>query len=132
VKLQAPGGCRGVDTLGEGHKCHTHGLELVQEQDQVAQVPPESIQAPAHEHIERAALGIAHQHIERAALGIAHQRIERGALVLRPAHAPVHVLDGGPAPRRAIAPQFLELVLGLLVVESSLLSWESSTAVWHW
>ena len=48
VQLQPPGWCGGVDTLAKGDECDAEGLEFIEQQNQVPEVAPEPVQAPAH------------------------------------------------------------------------------------
>src|SRR5438034_8731268 len=67
------------------------------------QVPSESIQPPAH------------QHIEPSTLRIADHLVERRSAILRSVHPTVHVFDRRPTPRLNVAPELLKLVFRFLV-----------------
>ena len=84
-------------------KRDAEGLQLVEQRDQVPEVPAEPIQPPAD------------QHVEPTPLGIPDQLIQRRPPVLAPAHPFVDVLDRRPAPGSDVPPQLGELILGLLV-----------------
>ena len=103
VHLQLAGGCRGVDALVERHERDAERLQLLEQRDQVPEVPSEAIQSPDD------------QHIEAATSGVDEQAIERRPTVLRPADAAVDVLHGRPTPRGDVAPDLRKLVLRLLV-----------------
>src|SRR5688572_27237485 len=66
-------------------------------------IAPEPVQPPAH------------YDVEFPAFGIFEEGIEPRAPVLGAADAPVHELRPGPAPGLDVAPEFLELILRLLV-----------------
>src|SRR5262245_9567348 len=67
------------------------------------QVPSEPIQTPADDDIKPSTSSV-RQHL-----------IEGWSPILRAAHATIDILRGGPGARLHIAPQFLNLVLGLLI-----------------
>jgi hypothetical protein len=58
VELQATGRSRHVDGLPEGDKSDAERLEVVKQRDEVSQVPSESVEAPAHQHIEPTTFGV--------------------------------------------------------------------------
>ncbi|HEU4936799.1 MAG TPA: hypothetical protein VFT39_10125 [Vicinamibacterales bacterium] len=60
-------------------------LQFVQQQYQVPQVAPESVQTPAHEHVEPSATS-----------GL-EQVVQRRSSVLRTRHTPVNVFDNRPS-----------------------------------
>ena len=93
MHLQLAGGRRGVDAFGQRDERDAESLQLVEQRDQVLQAPSETIEPPAD------------QHIEPAALGIGQKLVERGATILRPADAVIDVLDRGPAAGLDVAPQ---------------------------
>ncbi len=59
MHLQFSGWCGGVDPLGEGDERDPQALEIVEQGNQVADVPAESIQPPADEHVEASAPSVA-------------------------------------------------------------------------
>jgi hypothetical protein len=67
------------------------------------QTPTEPIEAPAHDDIEP------------ASPGIGQELIESGTSILRPAHPAIDVLGWDPASRLDVPPEFLQLVLRLLI-----------------
>jgi len=87
VHLQLAGGCGGVDPFGQADACDAEGPQVVEQGDQMLQVPTEPIETPAD------------QDIEPASLGIGEQLIESGTSILRPAHPAINVLDARPSPR---------------------------------
>ena len=103
VHLELPRGRRRVDPFRQTHERDAERLEFVEERDQVLQVAPESIQPPAHEHVEP------------PPPGVRQQLVEGGAPILRPAHPFVQLLGGRPAPRLRVPPQLLELIFRLLI-----------------
>src|SRR5215831_2131637 len=46
VHLELADGCRRVDALGEADEGHAERLELLEQRDEVFQVPPKAIEAP--------------------------------------------------------------------------------------
>ena len=103
MELKPAGRCRAVDALTQTDERDAHDVQFVQERHQVAEVPPEPVQAPAD------------QDIELTAFGVQDERIEGRPAILGPGHPFVDVLDCRPAPGRDVLAQFGELVLGLLV-----------------
>jgi hypothetical protein len=87
MHLEFAGRRGGVDALGEAHKRDAERLEVLEQRDEVLQVPSEPIEAPANQYIEPAPLGLAYEHIEC------------GPAVPRAADAAVDVFHTGPAPR---------------------------------
>ena len=69
----------------------------------MAEIPPESVEPPAH------------QHIELPSLRISEQLVERGPTIFRAAHAAINMLDTRPPASFAVATEFLELVFRFLV-----------------
>src|SRR5262249_5840904 len=67
------------------------------------QVPPEPIEAPAHEHIEL------------APPGVLQQRVERGPAILRAADAVVDIFDRHPLAGRDVASEFKQVVIDWLI-----------------
>ena len=65
MHLELSRGCRGVDAFGERDEINPNGLEVIQEQDEMAQIPPQPIQPPADQHIKPSALGIRHESVQR-------------------------------------------------------------------
>ena len=61
MQLQLPRRGRGVDALGERHERDPHGVEFLEQGDQVLQVAAESVKTPAHKHIEPASFRVGHQ-----------------------------------------------------------------------
>ena len=97
------GGRAGVDPLAQRDERDPAGVPVVEQHHQVAKVPAEPIETPAHDGLHP--------------MGphVGHELVERGPAVLRAADALVDVLDGGPAAGRDIPPQLEQLVLGGLV-----------------
>jgi len=78
-------------------------LEFIEQGDQVAQIPSETIEAPAHDDIEL------------SSLRCCNQLVERRSTVLRTADTTSDKLHRSPASRLDVASEFLKLVLRLLV-----------------
>ena len=87
VHLELAGRRRRVDPLGQTDDRDAEGLQLVEQRDQMPQVPPEPIQAPAD------------QRVEPAPTGVGDQGVEGRPAVLAPADAPIDVFRSPPAPR---------------------------------
>jgi hypothetical protein len=102
-KLQFASWRRAVDSFSHRDEPNTHRLEFIEQRHEVAEIPSEAVKSPTH------------QHVELPPLRRADQLIECGPAVLRTADSPVNELDGGPASRFDVAPEFLELVFRFLV-----------------
>ena len=103
MKLELPRRRRAVDPLAHRNKRHTQCLEVIEERHQMAEIPTEAIQSPAHDDVELSAFGI-RDHL-----------VERRPTILRAAEATIHKLDRRPSSRLNIAAEFLELVLRFLI-----------------
>ena len=103
VELQPPRWRRCVDALPKGHERNPQRLEFIEQQNQVPEVPSETVQPPADENIEAPSTS-----------GF-EEFIERRTAVLGTRHASVNVFDGRPASALHIRPKLGELVLDMLV-----------------
>src|SRR5262245_37541062 len=84
MHLQLAGRGRRVDPLRQADKGNPERLELVEQRDQVLQIAPQAIEAPADDDVEP------------TAPGIADQIVQRRTAILRPRYAAVDVFDGRP------------------------------------
>jgi hypothetical protein len=78
-------------------------LKFVKQQDQMTNIAAEPFQSPAH------------QHIEPTTPSVSDQLIQSRSAILGSADASVDILLSRPAPSLDISPEFLKLVLGLLI-----------------
>ena len=101
--MQLASGRRRVDAFGEADEGDAERLELLEERDQVLEIPSEPIKTPAH------------QHIELSPFRVSNHVIERGPAILRAADTAIGVLNGRPASGLDIAPEFLKLVFWFLI-----------------
>jgi hypothetical protein len=103
---KSPSGGARVDSFTERHESHASRLPLVEKHNEVPQIPPQPIQAPADDGLNLV-----------AAHGLS-QLIQGGTAVLRTTDPVVDVLDGRPASGFDIPPEFEELVLSSLFVRT--------------
>src|ERR1700752_790972 len=80
-----PGWRRAVNALAQADERHADMMQVFEHGHKVPEVTSESVQTPAH------------QHIEASALGILQECVEGGPLVLRTDDAAVYELGAGPA-----------------------------------
>ena len=103
MQLQFPGWCRRINALGEGDEGDPQGHELVHQQHEVTEVPPESIQSPDDDGIDL------------PTLGILDETIQRRARIFRARDAVIDVRLSGPALGLDVATQLEELIFRLLI-----------------
>ena len=89
--------------LRQADEIHADRPQFVEKHDQVPQVPPESIKAPAEEDVDL------------AAASVEQEAVERWAALLGAADPLVDVFDDRPATISGVSPQFGQLVLGFLI-----------------
>jgi len=65
--LEPSSGCRSVDPLGKRYQGDPERVKLLQQQYEVAEVPPEPVQPPANDHVELAAARVGEQLVETCA-----------------------------------------------------------------
>src|SRR5687768_16087013 len=99
MQLQFSRRRRAIDTLPETDKRDADTFELFKQGHEMSEIAAQSIETPADQHVEPAALGI---HDELA---------ESRPLVLCPTDPLVHILGRGPAPCVDVVAQLLQLVL---------------------
>jgi hypothetical protein len=61
MKLQLPRWRGAVDALTQTDEGHADMIQVFEHRHEVPQVAPESIQSPAHEHVEASPLGVLQQ-----------------------------------------------------------------------
>jgi len=98
-QLEPTAGGPEVKALLQRHERDVQLLEILEHRQQVFQVPSNSIQGPAHDHVES------------RTTRIEEQPIETRPPVLRPAHLVGVFSINDPAPRLAVAPELEKLVL---------------------
>jgi hypothetical protein len=104
VHLEFSGRRRGVDALGQAHEVDAESLQLVQQRNQVLQVPPEPIKAPDENDVEAAALRVADHVVQR-----------RPAFTCAADTVVAILASDGPAAGRRVPAQLRGLVLRVLV-----------------
>ena len=65
MQLQPPSWRRAVDPLAERDERHAERVEVIEQGDQVPEVPAEPIQAPTHQDVEPSARGVSEEAVER-------------------------------------------------------------------
>lgn len=106
MHLKFPRRRRRVDPLCQRHERDTQRLKVVQQGDQVLEAAAQPVEPPTN------------QDIDAPSLGVPDQLVEGGTLVQRAADPLVDVFARRPASSLDEPPQFLELVLDLLVVRA--------------
>jgi hypothetical protein len=95
VHLELAGRRRGVDAFRQTDEGYAERLQLLEECDQVLQIPAEPIESPAH------------QHIKPSALGVSNELVERWPPILRPADPVIDILLSRPAASPHVPPELL-------------------------
>ena len=94
----AAGGAK-IQTFLQRHEWNVQRLKILEHRQQMFQVAPDSIESPAHNHLDP------------RATSIEKQPIKTRPAILRPAHLVGVFRMDGPAPRLAVATELEELVL---------------------